>query len=94
MLNKRDLAKIIAKKQGITQNQALDNINIIFKEIEEQLKNNISVNVVGFGAFMSILRKKRQATNPQTGKQFYLPERRRFKFAPGKHLKRMYKEKK
>ncbi len=94
MLNKRELAKIIAKKQGITQNEALENINVIFDEIEEQLRNHQDVNIVGFGAFQSILRDKRIATNPQTAKQFELPERRVFKFTAGKHLKNMYKDKK
>jgi DNA-binding protein HU-beta len=94
MINKRELAKIIANKQGITQNEALDKINVIFDEIEEQLKKNNDVNIVGFGAFQSIMRKKRIATNPQTAEQFELPERRVFKFSAGKHLKNMYKDKK
>ena len=93
MSNKMELAKIIAKKEGINQSEALNNINIVFDTIEEQLKNNEDVNIVGFGSFQSIIRKKRTATNPQTAKQFELPERRVVKFSMGKHLKNMYKKK-
>lgn len=91
MINKKELSKIIAKKQNITNNQALENIETIFTEIENLLKEEKSVNIVGFGVFESILRDKRIATNPQTGKTFSLDERRVVKFKLGKHLKKLYK---
>lgn len=91
MINKKELAKIVAQKQNITNIQALENIETIFSEIENLLKKEKSVNIVGFGAFESILRNKRTATNPQTGKTFSLAERRVVKFKLGKHLKKLYK---
>ncbi len=91
MINKKELAKRVAEKQNITNAQALENINSIFSEIEEVLKEEKSVNIVGFGAFESIVRDKRIATNPQNGKTFELDARRVVKFKAGKHLKKIYK---
>jgi DNA-binding protein HU-beta len=91
MINKKDLAKICAEKQGITKSQALENINNIFDEIENILKEKKDVNIVGFGSFRTILRPKRIATNPQNGETFELDERRMVKFQMGKHLKKLYK---
>ncbi len=93
-ISKRDLSKIIADKHDLTQQDSLNIINSVFDEIEKLLEEGSDVNIVGFGAFKSITRPDRIATNPQTGKTFKLPSRKVVKFEMGKHLKNLFKTKK
>ena len=92
-ISKRELAKILAEKHNFTQQDSLDLINSIFDEIEVLLKDGKDVNIVGFGAFRTIVRPDRIATNPQTGKTFKLKSRKVVKFEMGKHLKNLHKNK-
>jgi len=90
-MNKRDLANKIAKKHDISKQDALWAINIIFDEIEDSLKMEEDVNIVGFGSFNCTQRPERIATNPKTGKTFKLDARKIVTFKLGKHLKSIYK---
>lgn len=93
MVNKKDLAKILAAKKRTTNAEEIENINIMFDTIEELLKDEVDVNIVGFGCFSTVKRDARNAVNPNTGKIFELAERSAFKFVQGKHLKDIYKNK-
>lgn len=93
MLNKKELAKLLAKKRNTTNNEELENINVIFETIEELLKEEKSVNIVGFGAFKSVVRPPRTLINPKTGEYFDVDERVSFKFSQGKHIKDIFKQK-
>ena len=91
-INKNDLAKILSDKHDVTQQKALEMISDLFDEIESNLKDGVDVNIVGFGAFRTVKRPNRIATNPQTGKTFPLASRKVVKFVQGKHLKNLFKK--
>lgn len=93
MVNKKELAKIIAAKKRTTNAEELENINVIFDTIEELLKEEQNVNIVGFGCFSTVERKPRNAVNPKTGEIFGLDQRPAFKFVQGKHIKDIFKAK-
>ena len=91
MLNKKDLAKIIADKRRTTFKEELDHLNLVFDTIEEILKEKKSINIVGFGAFKTIERQPRKIINPKTGEIFPIGKRKVFKFVQGKHIRDLYK---
>lgn len=92
-LNKKDLAKIIAKENNTTNSEELEKINAIFDTIEKELEKGNDVNIVGFGAFKCVDRKPRTIVNPKTSEQFQVGDRVGFKFQPGKHLRDIFKDK-
>lgn len=94
MLNKKDLAKRLADKRRTTVKEELDHISLVFDEIEEILKENNSINIVGFGAFTTIERKPRKMTNPKTAEIFEVGKRNVFKFKVGKHIRDIFGNKK
>jgi len=93
MINKKELAKLVAAKKRTTNNEELENINFIFDTIEELLKEEKDVNIVGFGCFSCVKRDPRKVINPKTGVIFEVGERVAFKFIPGKHIKDIFKDK-
>ncbi len=94
MVNKQDLAKMLAKKNRTTNNEELERINQLFETIEEELANGRSVKIVGFGAFSCVKRPPRTIVNPNTGEQFNVGAREGFKFVQGKHIRDIFKIKK
>lgn len=93
MINKKELAKLVAAKKRTTNTEEQENINVIFETIEELLKEEKDVNIVGFGCFSCVTRPPRQVINPNTGVLFNIGERVTFKFVQGKHIKDIFKEK-
>lgn len=93
MINKKDLAKIVAKKQRTTHAEELENINAIFETIEELLDEGKDVNIVGFGCFSCVEREPRKVVNPKTSEIIEIGKRVTFKFVQGKHLKDIFKKK-
>lgn len=93
MVNKKDLAKIIAKKNNTTHAEELENINAIFDTIEELLDEGKDVRIVGFGSFTGVERDERKVVNPKTSEIIEIGKRVTFKFVPGKHLRDMFKKK-
>lgn len=93
MINKKELAKIIAAKKRTTNAEELENINVLFETIEELLEEEKDVNIVGFGSFNCIKRNKRHVINPKSCVIFELGKRVTLKFNQGKHLKDIFKKK-
>lgn len=94
MVNKKDLAKILAKKNRTTYSEELVNINTIFGTIEELLEEHKDVNIVGFGCFSCVERGPRKIVNPKTVEIIQIGKRITFKFVPGKHLRDIFKREK
>lgn len=92
-LNKKDLAKLIAKKNNTTNTEELEKISVIFDQIEEELDKGNDVKIVGFGAFKCVERQPRTVVNPKTKEQFKVGKKIAFKFSPGKHLRDIFKSK-
>jgi DNA-binding protein HU-beta len=85
-MNKGDLIDAVAKVVG-TKNKAQQAVDCVFGCITEALKNEESVQIIGFGSFKTSQRAARTGRNPQTGDPINIPARTVPKFVPGKALK-------
>ncbi len=86
-MNKSELVDSIAKKSGLTKTQSNDALNAFIASVEEAMKNNDTVSLVGFGTFSVKERKARTGRNPQTGKEIKIPASNVVSFKAGKGLK-------
>ena len=87
-LTKRDLATIIAEKQGLTQDRAGVIVQTFLDEIIAALKRGRHIEFRDFGVFEISIRKARVGRNPKKPeKTVVIPERKTVKFKPGKMMK-------
>ena len=86
-MNKQDLIEILAKKVGISKNQADKTISTIFGAIGDALKKGNKAAFVGFGTYSVTKRKARTGRNPQTGATMKIPAKKVVKFSAGAGLK-------
>ena len=85
-MNKGDLIDQVAEIIG-TRSKSQKVVDTIFASITEALKNQDSVQIVGFGSFKVSRRAARKGRNPQTGAEIQIAARNVPKFVPGKALK-------
>ncbi len=93
IINKKDLAYFLANKYKIKKYEAENFVESLFLKIEQELRKENKVNIVGFGSFYTHEMPERIATNPQTGETFNLEKRIVMKFKAGKKTKNMFKPK-
>jgi len=86
-LNKSELVSDVAGKAGMTKKDVEKVLGALFLSIEEALKNEDKVQLVGFGTFEVRHRKARTGRNPQTGEEILIPASRVPAFKAGKTLK-------
>lgn len=86
-MNKTELIGEVAGKAGITKKDAEKVINAFFTTVEEGLKNEDKIQLIGFGTFEVRARQARKGRNPQTGAEIDIPAARVPAFKPGKALK-------
>ncbi len=86
-MNKTDLINEVAKKTKMTKEQASDAVDATFSCIEDALKQEDTVRIVGFGNFQVAKRKASTGRNPRTGEEVKIPASNVPKFRAGKALK-------
>jgi DNA-binding protein HU-beta len=89
-VNKQELVEAVAKKLGTSKAQAGDIVDAFFGTggvIASELRKGGSVNVTGFGNFVTRKRAAREGRNPQTGKAIRIKAATVPAFRPGKGLK-------
>ncbi|NLB18555.1 MAG: HU family DNA-binding protein [Syntrophomonadaceae bacterium] len=86
-MNKSELISDVAAKAGMTKKDVEKILGSLFSSIEEALKNDDKVQLVGFGTFEVRNRKARTGRNPQTGEEIQIPASRVPAFKAGKTLK-------
>ena len=85
---KTELIDIMAKESGISKEKASAALNSLIDGIQNTLKSkNGKVQLIGFGTFSTVHRKKRKGRNPSTGEEITIPAQNSVKFSPGKKLK-------
>jgi DNA-binding protein HU-beta len=87
MMNKTELISDVAGKANMTKKDVEKVLSALFSSIEEALKNQEKVQLVGFGTFEVRDRKARTGRNPQTGEEIKIPASRVPAFKAGKTLK-------
>jgi DNA-binding protein HU-beta len=93
-MNKTDLIDAIAAKADISKKDAETALKATIESIEEALKNNEKVVLVGFGTFSVKERAARTGRNPSTGKTIKIAASKAPAFKAGKELKDIVNSKK
>ena len=86
-MNKTELISDVASKANMTKKDVEKVLSALFASIEETLKKQEKVQLVGFGTFEVRDRKPRSGRNPQTGEEIKIPASRVPAFKAGKTLK-------
>ena len=92
-MNKTEMAKKLAKKTGLSQQDAAEVIDAIFSTkdgegiIAVELDAGRKVSIAGFGTFSTRNQSARKGRNPQTGAEIDIPARTVAKFTAAKGLK-------
>ena len=82
-MTKKDMAKTIADKVGITQLQTQEIIQRVLDGITETLVQEGRIELRNFGVFEVKKRKPRKARNPKTGESVSVPAKLVVTFKPG-----------
>lgn len=85
-MNKGELVSAIADKSGLTKDQAESALSATLASIEDALKSDDSVSLVGFGTFSVNNRPAREGRNPRTNETIQIAAKNVVKFKPGKKL--------
>ena len=91
-MNKKKLAREIAKRHSLTNVRAEIIVKDIFKIISEELAKNGRVDLVNFGIFLTITRKARKLKMPNSDKVIQLNDTKVIKFRASKNLKKRINE--
>ena len=83
-MTKKEIAKTIAEKVGITQIQAQEIVQCVFDGITDTLVKEGRIELRNFGVFEVKKRKPRKARNPKTGEKVRVPARMVVTFRAGR----------
>ena len=85
-ISKKDLAKNISKKLGLSQKDSLFFVNSFFKSIVNNSK--AALNISNFGSFSYKKTPKRIGRNPKTLEEFNIKARVKLSFKPSDEIKK------
>ena len=94
MANKKELARSIAEKTGLSLKDSEAAIGAFTDSVTELLKKGDKVQLIGFGSFEVSERAARTARNPQTGEAIKIKASKQPKFKAGQALKDAVNKKK
>ena len=86
-MNKMDLVAAVADRTDLPRAKAAEVVDAVFAAIEDALKTNQEVRLVGFGTFITAPRKAATVRNPRTGEPLNVPASTSVRFKPGKGLR-------
>lgn len=86
-MNKAQLIKTISTETGLTKAECTRVINAFIKTVENSIKKNDDVSLVGFGSFCVRKMGIRVGRDFKTKKSISIPPRKSVRFKPGKALK-------
>ena len=88
-MNKIDVIIALAEKKNLTDKQATDIVNLMFKGFINELKNGGRIEIRGFGIFTVREYKAYKGRNPKTGKTVEVKPKKMPFFKVGRELKKM-----
>ena len=89
MMDKRSIAKKIAKQTGLGQTLVQAIVQKTLDEIVAAIRKDGRIELRNFAVFEVVTRKARKARNPRTGEAVSVPAKRVVKFKPGKKLRNL-----
>jgi DNA-binding protein HU-beta len=84
VLNKEELIKAMAQQSGLTQKVSEEALNAFMQVVQETVKGNQKVALVGFGTFELRDRAARTCMNPRTKETMTIPAKKAATFKAGK----------
>ena len=88
-MNKADLVAAVQADLGDSKASADRAVNAVIDAIKTGVKNDSTVQVVGFGTFSIRNRAARMGRNPQTGEAIQIAASKSVAFKPSKNFKDM-----
>ncbi|MFZ5766077.1 MAG: integration host factor subunit alpha [Thermodesulfobacteriota bacterium] len=86
-LTRKELARIINEKLGISQRSAAELVDQVFSTLKESLLNEEPVKLVQFGTFTVRKKSPRMGRNPRTGETMEITRRSMVSFKASKALR-------
>ncbi|MGG0257544.1 HU family DNA-binding protein [Bacillus cereus] len=86
-MNKTELIQKVAMELNLSKKEVNIAVDTVFQSIQNALKNEEKVQIIGFGTFEVRERAAREGRNPHTGASLILPARKAPAFKAGKALK-------
>jgi DNA-binding protein HU-beta len=83
-LNKEELVKAMAQQSGLSQKVSEATLNAFLHVVQETVKSNQKVALVGFGTFALRERAARTCINPRTKEAMTVPAKKAAAFKAGK----------
>ncbi len=87
-MTKADIVDRVAAGTGLTKLETEAIIEGFFKTVIESLKDGKGIEIRGFGSYRVKKKNSRQARNPKTGQQVFVPEH----YVPTFKFSREFKE--
>ena len=90
-MSKPKIIKDLKTKNPNIKSEDLEKIfDLFLGEIIETLLNKKSIEIRSFGTFfVKEIKEKKQARNPKTGENIYVPKRNKIRFRASKRLKEL-----
>ena len=90
-MSKPKIIKELKTKNPDIKSEDLEKIfDLFLEEIIETLLNKKSIEIRSFGTFfVKEIKEKKQARNPKTGENIYVPKRNKIRFRASKRLKEL-----
>lgn len=92
MINKKILAKKLAKSTLLTQKEADQVVDRLFEIIVDELKSGNDISIVGFGKFYLYEHAPRPVRNPKTQEEMMLKSYKSMRFKASNVVKKLLKE--
>ena len=90
-MNKTELVAALAEKAEVSKKDAEKVLNAFVETVQDAVKADDKVQLVGFGTFESKARAAREGKNPQTGEKIKIAACKVPSFKAGKAFKDMLK---
>lgn len=90
-MNKTELIAVLAEKAEVSKKDAEKVLNAFVETVQDAVKADDKVQLVGFGTFESKARAAREGKNPQTGEVIKIAACKVPAFKAGKAFKDMLK---
>jgi integration host factor subunit beta len=88
-MKKSDLITVLADKKNLTEKQAAEIVDLMFKGFINEFKNGGRIEIRGFGIFTVRKYKAYKGRNPKTGEHIEVKPKKAPFFKVGRELKKM-----
>ena len=88
-MNKSDLVAALVDKKNLTEKQATEIVNLMFKGFTNELRYGKRIEIRGFGSFSVRKYKSYKGRTPRTGNAVEVKPKRLPFFKVGRELKKM-----